>query len=70
MHVYYYININNLLCVIIITINYCPYQAVILKEFDHKVICINSTFKSSGYNFTLISVLIIDGSCSFSEFVR
>ena len=37
-----------------------PYQSVMMKEFGHNVICIDSTFKTTGYDFTLITVLIID----------
>ena len=37
-----------------------PYQAVMLKEFGNNVICIDSTFKTTGYDFTLITILVID----------
>ena len=33
---------------------------VMLKEFGNNVICIDSTFKTTGYDFTLITILVID----------
>ena len=37
-----------------------PYQTVMLKEFGNNVICIDSRFKTIGYDFTLITILVID----------
>ena len=31
-----------------------------LKEFGNNVICTDSTFKTTGYDFTLITILVID----------
>ena len=31
-----------------------------LKEFGNNVICIDSTFKTTGYDFALITILVID----------
>ena len=35
-----------------------PYQAFMLKEFGNNVICIDSTFKTTGYDFTLVTILV------------
>ena len=38
-----------------------PLQAEMLKQFGHeRTICIDSTFGTTGYNFTLITVIVID----------
>ena len=37
-----------------------PFQAHIMKEFGNNIICIDSTFKTTGYDFVLITVLVID----------
>lgn len=37
-----------------------PFQAVLLKKFGSNIICIDSTHKTTGYDFTLITVLVVD----------
>ena len=37
-----------------------PFQAEMLKSFGHNVICIDATHGTNGYDFSLITVLVID----------
>ena len=53
--VYNYLNKNDFVMVL-----QTPYQAHIMKEFGNNIVCIDSTFKTTGYDFTLITVMVID----------
>ena len=37
-----------------------PLQANLIKKFAKKVVCIDSTHKTTGYDFLLITILVVD----------
>lgn len=38
-----------------------PFQATLMKKLgDEKIICIDSTFGTTGYNFSLVTVIVVD----------
>ena len=52
---YNYLNKNDFVMVL-----QTPYQAHVMKEFGNNIVCIDSIFKTTGYEFTLITVTVID----------
>ena len=38
-----------------------PFQTTLMKKLgDEKIICIDSTFGTTGYNFSLVTVIVVD----------